>query len=211
MTGVSTIAGLVLAGGRSTRMGGDEKALLRLDGQRMIDRVAARLAPQVCRLAISANGDPARFGLPRVPVLPDTLPGGLGPLAGVLAGLEWAAALQGVTGLVTVATDTPFLPLDLVDRLAAARSDPARLAVAASGGRIHPVDALWPVAAAGELRRFLEAGETYKAKRFLENIGYSSVSFDPVDLPGGRVDPFFNVNTREDLATATRLLGDTAP
>lgn len=211
MTTVAGFAGLVLAGGRSTRMGGDDKALLRLGGRRMIDRVAARLAPQVCRLAISANGDPARFGLPGVAVLPDTLPGWLGPLAGVLAGLEWAGDLPGVTGLVTVATDTPFLPVDLVDRLAAARSNPERPVVAASGGRIHPVDALWPVAAAADLRRFLEAGETYKAMRFIDDIGYSAVSFDRVDLPGGSVDPFFNVNTREDLATAVRLLGETAP
>lgn len=210
MTAAAAIAGLVLAGGRSTRMGGNDKALLRLGGRRLIDRVAARLAPQVCRLAISANGDPERFGLPGVAILPDTLPGSLGPLAGVLAGLEWAAALPGVTGLVTVATDTPFLPTDLADRLAAARSGRDRLVVAASAGRVHPVDALWPVAAAADLRRFLEAGDTYKAMRFIEKIGYSAVSFEPVDLPGGAVDPFFNVNTREDLAAAARLLGEDA-
>lgn len=211
MTAAADIAGLVLAGGRSTRMGGDDKALLGLAGRRLVDRAVSRLAPQVCRLAISANGDLERFGLPGVPVLADTLPGGLGPLAGVLAGLEWAAAFPGVTGLVTVATDTPFLPLDLVDRLAAARPGEGSLVVAASGGRVHPVDALWPVAAAADLRRFLEAGDTYKAMRFIEKIGYSSVSFGAVALPGGAVDPFFNVNTREDLGTAARLLGETAP
>jgi molybdopterin-guanine dinucleotide biosynthesis protein A len=205
------VAGLVLAGGRSTRMGGDDKALLTLAGRRLVDHAASRLAPQVGRLAISANGDPGRFGLPGVVILPDTLPGGLGPLAGVLAGLEWAATLPGVIGLVTVATDTPFLPLDLVERLSAARSGEGSLVVAASGDRIHPVDALWPVVAAGELRRFLEAGKTYRAMRFLETTGYAAVSFDPIELPGGAVDPFFNVNTREDLATAARLFGETAP
>lgn len=205
------VAGLVLAGGRSTRMGGDDKALLTLAGRRLVDHVASRLSPQVGRLAISANGDPGRFGLPGVAVLPDTIPGGLGPLAGVLAGLEWAATLPGVTGLVTVATDTPFLPLDLVERLSAARSGEGSLVVAESGGRIHPVDALWPLAAAPDLRRFLEAGETYRAMRFIETSGYSSVSFGPVALPGGAVDPFFNVNTREDLAVASRLLGEATP
>lgn len=205
------VAGLVLAGGRSTRMGGDDKALLTLAGRRLVDHVASRLSPQVGRLAISANGDPGRFGLPGVAVLPDTIPGGLGPLAGVLAGLEWAATLPGVTGLVTVATDTPFLPLDLVERLSASRSGEGSLVVAESGGRIHPVDALWPLAAAPDLRRFLEAGETYRAMRFIETSGYSSVSFGPVALPGGAVDPFFNVNTREDLAVASRLLGGATP
>lgn len=211
MTQAPTFAGLILAGGRSTRMGGDDKALLELGGRRLIDRVLARLEPQVCRVAISANGDPERFALPGVPVLPDPLPGGLGPLAGVLAGLEWAATFPGVVGLVTVATDTPFLPLDLVDRLAAARTGETALVVAASGGRIHPVDALWPLDAAANLRRFLESGETYKAMRFIDAIGYAAVGFDPVALPGGAVDPFFNVNTRDDLATAARLLGETAP
>lgn len=211
MTAESGIVGLVLAGGRSTRMGGDDKAMLAFAGCRLIDHVASRLAPQVGRLAISANGDLDRFGLPGVAVLPDTIPGGLGPLAGVLAGLEWAATLPGVTGLVTVATDTPFLPKDLVERLAATRSGPVSLVVAASAGRVHPVDALWPVDAADDLRNFLEAGETYRAMRFVEKIGYSSVSFDAVALPGGAVDPFFNVNTREDLATAARLLGGIAP
>lgn len=206
-----TVAGLVLAGGRSTRMGGNDKALLTLAGRRLVDHVASRLAPQVRCLAISANGDPDRFGLPGVVVLPDTIPGGLGPLAGVLAGLEWAATLPGVTGLVTVATDTPFLPGDLVERLVAARKDLPLPVVAESGGRIHPVDALWPVTAATDLRRFLEAGETYKAMRFIEMTGHSSVTFGPVALPGGAVDPFFNINTREDLATASRVLGEATP
>jgi molybdopterin-guanine dinucleotide biosynthesis protein A len=205
------IAGLVLAGGRSTRIGGGDKALLALGGRRLVDRVLARLARQVRHTAISANGDHERFGSAGIPILADTLPGGLGPLAGVLAGLEWAATIPGVAGLVTVATDTPFLPLDFVERLAAARSGAGSLVVAASAGRVHPVDALWPVTVAADLRRFLEAGETYKAMRFVEEIGYSSVSFDPVVLPGGAVDPFFNVNTRDDLATAARLLGETAP
>ncbi|CAG1010501.1 MAG: molybdenum cofactor guanylyltransferase MobA [Rhizobiaceae bacterium] len=211
MTAATAIAGLVLAGGRSTRMGGEDKALLAIGGRRLVDRVLARLAPQVCRVAISANGDPRRFGQLGIPILADPLPGGLGPLAGVLAGLEWAATLPGVTGLVTVATDTPFLPSDLVDRLAAGRSGEGSLTVAASGDRIHPVDALWPVAAAADLRHYLQAGETYKATRFIEKFGYSAVSFDPVALPGGAVDPFFNINTRDDLATAARLLGETAP
>lgn len=205
-----TIAGLVLAGGRSSRMGAD-KALVSLDGRRLVDRVLDRLAPQVSHLAISANGDPGRFALPGVPVLQDTIPGGLGPLAGVLAGLEWAIGVPGVTSLVTVATDTPFPPPDLVERLAAARGGPSSLVVAGSGGRIHPVDALWPLSAAPALRRFLESGDTYKAMRFIEEIGYKAVSFGPVELPGGAVDAFFNINTPDDLAEAARLLGKVLP
>lgn len=210
MSDAGGIAGLVLAGGRSTRMGGGDKALLRLGGRRLIDHALSRLEPQVCRLAVSASGDPARFALPGAPVLPDTIPGGLGPLAGILAGLEWAAAVPGVFGLVSVATDTPFLPADLVARLAAALSPATPLVVAASGGRPHPVVALWPLSAADALRDFLNAGETFKAMRFLERTGYATVSFDPIDLPGGAVDPFFNVNTRDDLAVAARLLGEAA-
>ena len=193
MNGAGGFAGLVLAGGRSTRMGGGDKSLLSLGGRRLIDHVLSRLEPQVRRLAISANGDPARFGLP-----------------GVLAGLEWAGTLPGVRGLVSVATDTPFLPVDLVERLAAERSSGTPVVVAASGGRPHPVVALWPLSLAADLRRFLEAGETFKAMRFLEKTGYATASFGATDLPGGSVDPFFNVNTREELAIASRLLGESA-
>ena len=210
MNGAGAIAGLVLAGGRSRRMGGGDKSLLPLGARRLIDHALWRLEPQVRRLAISASGDPVRFGLPGIPILPDTIPGGLGPLAGVLAGLEWAGTLPGVGGLVTVATDTPFLPVDLVERLGAARSSGTPVVVAASGGRPHPVVALWPLSLTADLRRFLEAGETFKAMRFLEKTGYATVSFSAANLPGGSVDPFFNVNTREELAIASRLLGESA-
>ena len=210
MNGAGGFAGLVLAGGRSTRMGGGDKSLLSLGGRRLIDHVLSRLEPQVRRLAISANGDPARFGLPGVPILPATQAGSIRPRARGQPGLEWAGTLPGVRGLVSVATDTPFLPVDLVERLAAARSSETPTVVAASGGRPHPVVALWPLSLAADLRRFLEAGETFKAMRFLEKTGYATASFGATDLPGGSVDPFFNVNTREELAIASRLLGESA-
>src|SRR5579859_1574255 len=148
-------AGLVLAGGLARRMGGGDKALLPLAGRpllaHVLDRV--RLGP----IAISANGDPARFSQFGLPVLPDGIPDQAGPLAGILAGLEWAAALPEVDHLISVPADTPFLPPDLVARLIAARdAADAEIALAASGGRLHPVVGLWPVALAADLRRALE-------------------------------------------------------
>jgi molybdopterin-guanine dinucleotide biosynthesis protein A len=183
-------------------MGGGDKALLVVGGRTLLARVLERLGGQCAPLALSANGDPARFAGYGLPVLPDSVPGHAGPLAGVLAGLDWAAAL-GAEAIVTAAADTPFLPADLAARLAAA-AGPAGVAIAASadaGGvlRLHPTCGLWPVALREALRAALRAGER-KAALWAEAQGAGTAVF-----AGGPPDPFFNVNTPEDAAEAGRL------
>ncbi|MBN8290700.1 molybdenum cofactor guanylyltransferase MobA [Rhodobacter sp. NTK016B] len=183
------VAAVILAGGQANRMGGGDKPLLMLSGQSLLARVIARIAPQVAALALNANGDPARFAEFRLPVLPDSLPDQPGPLAGILAGLDWAAA-QGHTQLLSVPGDTPFLPDDLVTRLSAA---PA--AIAASGGRAHPVVGLWPTEARHALRAQLAQDER-RAMRFAASQNAVEIAFDATP------DPFFNVNTPADLRQA---------
>ena len=199
----STIAGLILAGGLSRRMGG-EKPLQLLAGQPMISRVISRIAPQVERLAINANSDPAPFLEYGLPVLPDTIGGHLGPLAGVLTGMEWAAELPGVTHLVSAATDTPFLPLDLVARFSAI-SGPRRIVLARSNGNRHPVVGLWPVALREDLARWLGSGETMKVQVWAAR--HDPVFCDFAPEHDGAPDPFFNANTPEELAQAEAFLG----
>ena len=150
-----TIAGLILAGGRGTRLGEVDKALVPLGGRPLIAHARQRLERQVDSLYISANGDPARFG-GTLPVLADSLADHPGPLAGILAGLERAAD-DGHAALVSVACDTPFFPLDLVARLRA--EGDGMVAVAESRGRRHPVFALWPVALAADMRAVLRSGQ----------------------------------------------------
>jgi molybdopterin-guanine dinucleotide biosynthesis protein A len=196
------VLGIVLAGGRATRMGGADKGLLPLGEGRLIDAVLARLGPQVGGVALNANGDPARFADLGLPVLPDSLPDWPGPLAGVLAGLDWAAA-QGARAVVSVAADTPFFPADLVARLAAA-AGPSGLALAASPdetGRLqrHPTFGLWPVALRGDLRAALTGG-LRKIVLWTDGHGAGTAVF-----PAEPFDPFFNVNTPEDLARAQEL------
>jgi molybdopterin-guanine dinucleotide biosynthesis protein A len=181
-------------------MGGADKALLMLAGRPLVAHLAARLGPQVDLLALSANGDAARFAALGLPVLTDA-PGtqGQGPLAGVLAGLDWAAG-QGAAALVTASVDTPFVPRDLVARLAAAAQGRAALAV--SDGRIHPTAALWPVAGRARLRALFDAGE----RRLRVALhGAAEVTFDATP------DPFFNINTPEDLARAAAICAGRAP
>ena len=187
------VAAVILAGGRATRMGGGDKPLMQLCGQPILSHVIARVAPQVEALAISANGDPARFAAYELPVLPDTVPGFPGPLAGILAGMDWAAEL-GLRRLLSVPGDTPFLPRDLVLRM-----DPAAFPMAASHGRVHPVVAIWPVMLRDKLRAALIAGER-RVGRFAEAYGAQVVRFDIAP------DPFFNINTPEDLEAAQARL-----
>jgi molybdopterin-guanine dinucleotide biosynthesis protein A len=185
-------------------MGGADKALVEVDGQPLIGRVIERLRPQVAALAISANGDPARFAAFGLAVLPDPVPGFLGPLAGVLAGLRWAGDAGAVT-LVTAAADTPFLPRDLVMALRMAAHAAARPAAVAEspapggGWRAHPVFALWPVAWADEVAAALDRGESglmaFLARRGAARIGFAADPFDP----------FFNVNTPADRVEAERI------
>jgi molybdopterin-guanine dinucleotide biosynthesis protein A len=202
-----TIAGILLAGGLSRRMGGGDKCLRRLGSTTILARVIARAAPQVAMLAVNANGDPARFADYRLPVVADSIPDFAGPLAGVLAGLDWAAAASGeVTHVASFATDAPFLPTDLVARLRAAlERDGADLACAASGGRAHPVFALWPVALREELRRAMRDDGIRKVDAWTARYPLALV-----DYAAAPIDPFFNTNRPEDLAVAERLLAGQA-
>jgi len=197
------VVGLLLAGGQSRRMGGGDKALRMLGGVTLLERVLERLRPQVDALLLNANGDPSRFARFALPVVPDSIPGFAGPLAGVLAGLDWAAA-QGpdYMYIVSVATDAPFLPDDLVMRLTnglmEAGSD---LACAASGGRVHPVFGLWPVRLREDLRRAMADDEIRKVDRWTARHRLMTVTF--ADMP---VDPFFNANRPEDSEAAASPL-----
>jgi molybdopterin-guanine dinucleotide biosynthesis protein A len=194
-------SGVVLAGGLALRLGGGDKGLLPLDGRTILDHVIERLGPQVAALALNANGDPARFARFGLTVLPDTLPGHPGPLAGVLAGLDWAAE-RGDEAIVTAAADTPFLPEDLVPRLLlAAETAGAPIALAATPDGRHPTFGLWPVALRHDLREALAKG-TRKVTDWADRHGAATARF-----PDTPYDPFFNVNTPEDLARARALAG----
>jgi molybdenum cofactor guanylyltransferase len=196
------IAGIVLAGGQSRRMGGGDKALRLLAGKPLIGHAIARAQPQVAALAISANGDPARFHVFGLPVLADSVPGQVGPLAGILAGLDWAAALNGISHVASFACDAPFFPLDLVARLAdELERSGARLACAASGGRVHPVFGLWPLDIRDELRRALADEGLRKVDGWTARFPLATVEFAV-----GTADPFLNVNHPVDLAKAESLL-----
>jgi molybdenum cofactor guanylyltransferase len=198
----SRVLGLVLAGGLARRMGGGDKARLRVGNQTILDRVLDQLAPQCAALVLNANGDPARFADTGLPVIPDTVPGFVGPLAGILAGLEWAAAhAPSIVDVVSVPGDCPFLPSDLVARLTAARKDAGKpLACARSGEWRHPVIGLWPVTLRADLRQALVERGLRKIEMFAAPYGVSIA-----DWPVTPVDPFFNVNTPEDAAEASRM------
>lgn len=191
--------GMILAGGLSRRLGGGDKALRRIGGEILLARIARCLTPQVSVLLLNANGPAERFGLP-LPVVPDELPDTPGPLAGILAGLDHVArAFPGEPFLLTVPADCPFLPNDLAARLAGAAGT-AGAAYAASGGRPHPVVGLWRVAAREDLRALLVAEGERRVDRWIERCGAV-----PVEWPAAPFDPFFNVNTPDDLAEAERL------
>lgn len=203
------ILGVILAGGLGRRIGGD-KALIPLNGQPLIAHVRDRLAPQVAALVVNANGDAARLAFLGLPVIADSVPDHPGPLAGVLAGLEHAAA-HGYSAIVTVPTDCPFLPADLTARLAAAAPSIGSSAIicTASGGRRHPVAALWPVAVAADLRTALVDEGVRRMERAMDRHPVVTVAFDdnPPDpsFPDRFFpDPFFNINTADDLLTAAR-------
>jgi molybdopterin-guanine dinucleotide biosynthesis protein A len=194
------VAGVLLAGGLSRRMGGGDKCLRPLAGRTILDWVVERARPQVAALALNANGDPARFARFGLPVVGDSVLGFPGPLAGVLAGLDWAAgAVPDATHVASFATDAPFLPQDLVARLAAAAAGGHDLACAASQGRSHPVFGLWPVRLREGLRAAMEEG-VRKVDVWTARYRLATVEF-----PSAPVDPFFNTNRPEDLAEAERL------
>jgi len=184
---------VILAGGLSRRMGGGDKGLLPWGGGTVLSAVRDRLASQAAPLALNANGDPARFAALGLPVLPDPLPGHLGPLAGLLAAMDWAAAL-GAPLVLTVPGDAPFLPFDLLPKLLEAGPP----AIAASAGRLHPVAGLWPVTLREALREALAQG-TRRVRAFAQAQGAQAAEFP---VPPGGPDPFLNLNTPEDLLAA---------
>jgi molybdopterin-guanine dinucleotide biosynthesis protein A len=196
------IAGVLLAGGQSQRMGGGDKNLRLLGGKPMLARVIERAKPQVDALVLNANGDPQRFAGFGLPVIGDSIAGFAGPLAGVLAGLDWAAEHVPEAELVaSFATDAPFFPRDLVNRLAVALEEGGfDLACAQSNGQAHPVFGLWPVSLREALREAL-AGGMRKVDRW--TASYKLVEVEFLAEP---VDPFFNTNRPEDLAEAERLV-----
>ncbi len=194
-----SIIGVILAGGLARRMDGRDKAFITLDSTPLLDRAITRLSPQVDAIAINSNSDPALFAPYPHPLIPDEDDSRAGPLAGVLAGLTHAAG-QGATHIVTAAVDTPFFPADLVTRLRDAATDEnVPLACAMTGGRTHPVFGFWPVSLRDDLAAAMADGMR-KVDRWTAKHGCATVPFsaDPFD-------PFFNVNTPEDLARAVTL------
>jgi molybdopterin-guanine dinucleotide biosynthesis protein A len=194
--------GLVLAGGLARRMGGGDKARIMIGGTTILERVLARLTPQCQQIILNANNDLARFADTGLPVVPDSVPGFAGPLAGILAGLDWAAAhAPEITDIASVPGDCPFLPVDLVARLQAVRlAGGQRLTCARSGEWRHPVVGLWPVALREDLRRALAEEGLHKIESWTGRHGVAIA-----DWPVQPVDPFFNVNTPEDVAEAERI------
>jgi len=194
--------GVLLAGGLARRMGGGDKPMRRIGGRTILERVIARLTPQCDELILNANGDPARFASFGLTVIPDTVENFPGPLAGILAGLDWTAANRPeIEWVLSAAADCPFLPRDLVARLHRARiEEKAELAVAASDGQSHPVIGLWAVALREELRHALVVEDVRKIDRWTARYRLATVEW-PVDA----FDPFFNANTMDDIATAERL------
>ncbi|MBN9061275.1 MAG: molybdenum cofactor guanylyltransferase MobA [Rhizobiales bacterium 65-9] len=197
--------GLILAGGRASRMNGVDKALIEVGGKTILARLIERMTPQFEGLILNANGDPARFAGYDVPIVADSAVDFPGPLAGILAGIEWARMNRpDIRWIASVASDEPFAPRDLVARLHEERiAQDAEIACAASLGRTHPVNALWPVSTAPAVRRALyEEGE--------RSIGRFAARYRVavVEWPASPVDPFFNANTPEDIAEARRLAAE---
>jgi molybdopterin-guanine dinucleotide biosynthesis protein A len=197
-----TTVGLILAGGLARRMGGGDKPLTRIGAATILSRVIERMRPQCTRLILNANGDPARFADTGLPVIADNVPDFAGPLAGILAGLDWAAAhAPDIADVASVPGDCPFLPRDLVARLHQARTAAGTpLACARSGEWRHPVVGLWPVALRDDLRRALTQDGLRKIELWTARHGVALA-----DWPVAPVDPFFNVNTPEDAAAAERI------
>jgi molybdopterin-guanine dinucleotide biosynthesis protein A len=199
---MNSVPAVLLAGGLARRMGGGDKPMRRIGGRTILGRVIARLKPQCGELILNANGDPARFAEFGLPVIPDNVENFPGPLAGILAALDWTAANRpGLPFVLSAAADCPFLPRDLVSRLDRERSEQdAQLAVASSGGQSHPVIGLWSVALRGELRQALVAEDVRKIDRWTARYKLATVNWPTTPL-----DPFFNANTMDDIAEADRL------
>lgn len=202
MTEQIATLGVILAGGLARRMGGGDKTMRAIAERPILDHVIERLAPQCASLILNANGDPSRFGLWGLPVVPDDVPDFAGPLAGVLAALDWTALHHpAIEWVVSVAADCPFLPRDLVARMQTDRAAmQAELAVAASGDQSHPVVGLWKVSLRDELRHALVVEECRKIDRWTARYRLVTTQW-----PVTPVDPFFNANTPDDVAEAEAL------
>jgi molybdopterin-guanine dinucleotide biosynthesis protein A len=197
------VCGIILAGGLARRMGGGDKPLKTIAGKPILAHVIERLRSQCAGLVLNANGDPARFASFGLPVVADDVPDFAGPLAGILAGLDWTVKnLPGAECAISVAADTPFIPRDLAERLHAARLNEAcDIAVAASGGRTHPVIALWPIVLRNALRRALVDEGERKIDRFTARYEVAEVNW-----PRAPHDPFFNVNEAADIEAAEKIV-----
>jgi molybdopterin-guanine dinucleotide biosynthesis protein A len=206
MSSKENVAGLLLAGGRSSRMGGGDKCLRALAGKPILARIIDRLKSQVSDIVINANGDASRFAAYGLPVVADSIVGFAGPLAGVHAGLQWVKGNRpDTTHVVTIATDTPFFPSDLVSRFCREARDDPKLLVARSDEGVHPVIGLWPVALAPAIEDFLRT-EKRKVGQFVEEQRAVQVYFPRVDIGGTLIDPFFNINEPEELARANTVM-----
>ncbi len=194
--------GLILAGGLARRMGGGDKGLIKIGDQTILDRALTRMKPQCSQMIINANGDPARFAFTGLPVVPDDIPDFAGPLAGILAGLDWAHTNAPDTDyIVSAPGDCPFLPRELVRRLEEVRDQHGKpLACAKSGDWRHPVVGLWPVALRSDLRRALMDEQLHKIEIWTARHGVAIAEW-----PDQPIDPFFNVNTPEDAARANEI------
>ncbi|MDR6818886.1 molybdopterin-guanine dinucleotide biosynthesis protein A [Neorhizobium sp. 2083] len=195
--------GLILAGGKSSRMGAD-KAFLTIGGDTILAHVVRRLGPQVSEITLNARAEfPNPLGLR---LLPDRISGQIGPLAGVFSGLrDMRARSPGATHLLTVPSDSPFVPLDLVRRLEAGADNPNAIVIAVSDGRDHPVFGLWPVSIADDLGSWLAGPDNRRIRDFLRRHPLVTVEFAMIGTPHGLLDPFFNINTPEDLQEARRF------
>jgi len=202
MTRPSNVLGMILAGGLARRMGGGDKSLIELNGKPLLAHVIDRLKSQTDHLILNANGEAARFAEYHLPVVPDPIDGAQGPLAGVLAGLDWAQAnTPQCDWMVSVASDTPFFPEDLIDKMmAAVGASGADMACAASNAREHPVFGLWPVKLAGDLRIALIDENIRKV-----DVWTGRYKCEVVDFEAETFDPFFNVNRPEDIEQARMI------
>ena len=196
------LVGVLLAGGLARRMGGGDKPMRQIGGRTILERVITRLKPQCDELILNANGDPARFASFGLPVVPDSVENFPGPLAGILAALDWTAAHRpGISLVFSAAADCPFLPRDLVARLTEVLvNESAQLAVAASDGQSHPVIGLWSVSLRDQLRDALVREDIRKIDRWTARYKLATVTW-----PTQPLDPFFNANTMDDIADAERL------
>lgn len=199
------IAGIILAGGQSRRMGGEDKALMPFGDGRLIDAIYQRLSPQVETIALNSNNERTHFSNLSVPIVPDDISGFAGPLAGILAAMEWAASqVAPFSHIATVATDTPCFPDNLIETLHHSIAElPEHIAVAASGDRLHPVFGLWPVSLRHDLRDWMSDEKNRRVVTWIEAHPHKVVEFPLVTTQSGAsFDPFFNINTPEDAAEA---------